>query len=157
MELTLLVVPNVFDPPDTPFEFTSIVLQSIRVCFFIILPSLYFGLRNDKKEYDNADAERQSLLGKKLAGKQTSEDSSKSYGGTTKTNNQESDTTSDAGSEDMWLAHQREAADKIQKRLQQDGNWFTYAKGFAVSAKSTHSRLVTEFIIDLLSLPLAGP
>ncbi len=134
-ELTLLVVPNVFKPPKSPFDFTIIVLQSIRVCFFIILPLLYFGLRNDKKLYDNADAERQSLLRKKLAGKQSSEDSSKSYGGTTDTSNQDSDTAegSDAGSEDSWLARQREAEDKIQKRLQQDGNWFTYAKGFAVS------------------------
>ncbi|KUJ08051.1 uncharacterized protein LY89DRAFT_765501 [Mollisia scopiformis] len=134
VELILLVIPNVFAPPETPFAFTNIVIQSIRVCFFAILPSLYFALRNDKKEYDNGDAERQSLLQKKLSGKPGSEDSTKSYGGTTDTNNQESDNSeaSDAGSEDSWLARQREAEDKIKKRLEQDGNWFTYARGFAI-------------------------
>lgn len=136
VELVLLVIPNVFAPPENSFDFTSIVLQSIRVCFFAILPALYFGLRNDNKEYDNADAERQSLLRKKLSGKPVSEDSTKSYGGTTDTNSQDSENSedaSDAGSEDSYLARQREAEDKVQKRLQQDGNWFTYAKGFAVS------------------------
>lgn len=135
VELTLLIVPNVFDPPGSPFEFVSIVIQSLRVCFFAILLLLYFHLRNDKKEYDNADEERQSLLRKKIAGNKSSKDSSKSYGGTTDTNSQEGDTaeTSDTASEDSWLHYQHEAEEKIQKRLQQDGNWFTYAKGFAVS------------------------
>ncbi|KAF8865575.1 hypothetical protein BDZ45DRAFT_786840 [Acephala macrosclerotiorum] len=134
VELILLVVPNVFHPPNSSFDFIIIILQCFRACFFIILPSLYFGLRNDQKEYDNADAERQSLLRKKLAGKSPSEDSSKRYGGTTDANSQESDTAeaSDAGSEDSWIARQREAEEKIKKRLQQDGNWFTYAKGFSI-------------------------
>jgi hypothetical protein len=160
VELTLLVVPNVFDTPDSPYDFTTIVLQSIRVCFFVILPSLYFGLRNDQKEYDNADAERQSLLRKKLAGKKSSEDSSKSYGGTTDTNNKDSDTTkaaNDAGSEDAWVLREREAEEKVQKRLKQDGNWFTYAKGFAVNTQVTRCCLVAKFVIDILSLPLASP
>ena len=141
VELVLAVVPNVFKPPKSPFDYVVIVIQGLRICIFIVLPSLYFGLRNDKKEYDNCDAERQSLLRKKLAPKASSSDNSTAngngYGATTDANAQESDTAdnaSDAGSEDSWLAEQRKAQEMIDKRLQQDGNWFTYAKGFMVSS-----------------------
>lgn len=137
------MVPNVFGPPKSPYDYAVIVIQGLRVCIFTILPSLYFGLRNDKKEYDNCDAERQTLLAKKLAPKASSSDNTTAngngngYGATTDANAQESDTAdnaSDAGSEDSWLAEQRKAQEMIDKRLQQDGNWFTYAKGFTVSS-----------------------
>jgi hypothetical protein len=140
VELILAVVPNVFKPPRSPFDYIVIVIQGLRICIFVILPSLYFGLRNDKKQYDNCDAERQTLLAKKLAPTASSSDNGTAnetgYGATTDINSQESDTAdnaSDAGSEDSWLAEQRKAQEMIEKRLQQDGNWFTYAKGFTVS------------------------
>lgn len=142
VESVLAVVPNVFKPPKSAFDYTFIVIQGLRICIFIILPSLYFGLRNDKKEYDNCDAERQTLLAKKLAPNASSSDNitanGSGYGATTDANAQESDTAdnaSDAGSEDSWLAEQRKAQEMIEKRLQQDGNWFTYAKGFTVSSR----------------------
>jgi hypothetical protein len=48
---------------------------------------------------------------------------------------QESDNdgnVSDADSEDSYCAKERKAKEKIAKRLRQDGNWFTYAKGFTI-------------------------
>jgi hypothetical protein len=138
-------VPNVFDPPKSVFNFVLTAFQAVRIAIFIILVSLYFGLRNDKKQYDNADAERQSLLRKKFAPKQGSEDSTTAtgngYGATTTTttttteNGAQSETADDASdaSEDSWLAERRKAQEKVAERLKQDGNWFTYAKGFAVS------------------------
>jgi hypothetical protein len=150
VELVLAVVPNVFKPPNSPYEYVIIVIQGLRICIFIILPSLYFGLRNDKKEYDNCDAERQTLLAKKLAPKASGSDETAAngngYGATTDANAQESDTAdnaSDAGSEDSWLAEQRKAQEMIDKRLQQDGNWFTYAKGFTVSSNYGSESLTT--------------
>ena len=140
VELVLAVVPNVFRRPNCVYDYVVIAIQGLRICIFVILPSLYFGLRNDKKEYDNCDAERQTLLAKKLAPRAGSSDDTAAngngYGATTDANAQESDTAdnaSDAGSEDSWLAEQRKAQELIDKRLQQDGNWFTYAKGFTVS------------------------
>ena len=135
MELVLIIVPNVFHPTNGLFNYFVIVMQCLRFCVFIIMPCLYFGLRNDKKVYDNADAERQSLLRKKVAPKlSSSEDSSANGSGYGSTNAQESDTAenSEAESEDSWLAEQRKAQELISKRLKQDGNWFTYAKGFTV-------------------------
>ncbi|KAL5314080.1 hypothetical protein ACEPPN_018504 [Leptodophora sp. 'Broadleaf-Isolate-01'] len=136
VELLLLVVPNVFDPPNKSFDFATLAVQILRTSCFIILPSLYFGLRNDNKLYEDSDVERQSLLQKKLGKKPLSEASTlngNGYGTTTE-NSQDSDTadnSSDA-SEDSWLASQRKAQAKIDKRLEQDGNWFTYAKGFTI-------------------------
>ena len=142
VELILLVVPNVFDPPKKPFEFTILAIQISRTSFFIILPSLFFGLRNDDKLYEDSDVERQSLLKKKLGNKPSSEASTLNANGygTNTDNSQDSDTAGNASdtSEDSFLAHQRKAQAKIDKRLEQDGNWFTYAKGFTVCLHVSH-------------------
>lgn len=135
-------------------------MEGLRICTFVILPCLYFGLRNDKKEYDNADAERQSLLRKKVAPKpSSSEDSTVSGNGYGSTSAQESDTAeeaSEAESEDSWLAEQRKAQELIAKRLKQDGNWFTYAKGFAVSSYlCIRGNKDADPSVDILSIHLA--
>ena len=131
VEFTLLTLSNIPSAPDSAFDYLIIVIQCLRVVTFVLLVLLFFFLRNDTKEYDNADAEQQSLLRKKLGGKPgSSEDSSKGYG-TATTNN--TSTVSAASSEDSWVVRQAKAQELVQKRLKQDGNWFTYAKGFAVS------------------------
>lgn len=134
VEIILVVGNNWLHQPKSPFDFVYIVEQSLRICTFAALLSLYFGLRNDTKRYDNADAERQSLLRKKLAPAPSGSEESNGYGTTTDTNGAESETAAeDTEEEDSWLAEQRKAKELIAKRLQQDGNWFTYAKGFTVS------------------------
>jgi hypothetical protein len=140
VEVALIVVPNAFDPPKSLFEIVAIVIQAVRIAILIILVSLYFGLRNDKKQYEGLDTERQSLLRKKLAPKQGSADAAtgKGYGATATENGTQSETSenaSQAGSEDSWLEEHRKAQEKVANRLKQDGNWFTYAKGFAVSSR----------------------
>ncbi|KAK0104792.1 hypothetical protein ONS95_005061 [Cadophora gregata] len=136
VELVLLVVPNVFDPPKHPFDFAILVIQIFRTSFFIILPSLYFGLRNDNKLYEDSDVERQALLKKKLGQKPSSEASTLNENGygTTTDNSQDSDTADNASdtSGDSYLAEQRKMQARIDKRLEQDGNWFAYAKGFTI-------------------------
>jgi hypothetical protein len=142
LETPLVVVPNFYRPPKSSFDIATIAIQAVRIATFITLISLYFGLRNDQKQYENPDTERQSLLRKKLAPKQGSEDSAtlgNGYGATTTENGAQTETadnSSDTDSEDSWLANCRTAEEKIANRLEQDGNWFTYAKGFAVSEQS---------------------
>lgn len=135
-ELVLIIVSNVLHGPKNAFDLACIVIQTIRIAAFIILPSLYFGLRNNKKQYDNADAERQALLSKKLFVNVSGSDESGNGYGTVEDGNEDSDTAdsaSEAGSEDSWIAEQQKTKDLIAKRLKQDGNWFTYAKGFTAS------------------------
>lgn len=130
VEATLVVGNNLLHPPKSPFEFVYLAAQALRTCTFLALLALYFVAWNEPRQPDNTDAERQSLLGKKLAGSGTSNE----YGATTDTNSTDSETAAeDTEEEDSWLAEQRKAKEKIAKRLREDGNWFNYAKGFAVS------------------------
>lgn len=112
---------------------------------FIILCFLYFGLRSNE-EYTNIDPERQALLRKSLGSNAsstetitndnrygTSTDATADAATDTATQNSDTDDDSDTGSEDGWLAQERSAEELMLKRLKQDGNWFTYMKGFSVS------------------------
>jgi len=133
------------------------VLQGLRVGAFITLPCLYFGLRNDDKEYDNSDAERQALLNKKLSGKlSASGDVGAGTNGYGATNQEQdnTDTASEAGSDDSYLDEQQKKQALIEKRLKQDGNWFTYAKGFTVSWKLQHHTFWLLILMVLGVLPL---
>lgn len=135
VEPILAILPNIYESPKSPFDYITIAIQAARISTFIALIALYFTLRNDDKEYDNADAERQSLLRKKLAPKpSSSEASTEGYGATTDTTANDSDSEDEDTAKDSWLAKQKKAQELIQKRLKQDGNWFTYAKGFTVGS-----------------------
>ena len=140
-------MPNIIRPSISAYGYVFVAIQILRVCGFITLPSFYFGLRNDEKKYDEDDTERQALLSKKLApnaqGSGDTATSENGYGTITETTAEESDTadkSSDDDAEDTWLAQQRKAQELIAKRLKQDGNWFTYAKGFFVSLAVSISR-----------------
>ncbi|PBP16225.1 ABC transporter [Diplocarpon rosae] len=136
VELVLLIAPSVFKPPKNFFDFAILLIQILRICSFIILPSIYFGQRNNDKKYDESDVERQSLLGKKAGKKSSSQASTVNRNdyGTAENGAQDSDTADDCSdaSEDSYLERRRKTQAKIDKRLEEDGNWFTYAKGFTI-------------------------
>jgi hypothetical protein len=148
VEIALFILLCITRSPVDAFDYITIVIRVLRIGAFILLPALYFGFRNDKKQYDNSDAERQSLLRKKLAPKpSSSEDSTLNgngtangngngnghgYGTTTDAAAEDSDSEADPN-EDRWVKEERRAKKLMMKRLKQDGNWFTYAKGFMVS------------------------
>jgi hypothetical protein len=148
VEIALFILLCITRSPVDAFDYITIIIRVSRIGIFTLLPALYFGFRNDKKEYDNSDAERQSLLRKKLASKpSSSEDSTLNgdgsangncngnghgYGTTTEAVAEDSDSEADPD-EDKWVREERRAKKKMMKRLKQDGNWFTYAKGFMVS------------------------
>jgi hypothetical protein len=137
-ELALLIIHNAHHYPTSTNDLTFIAIQVLRLSMFLMLAFLYFGLRNDKKDYAGGDLERQSLLGKHLCRSASSAESvSNDNTRSTPTNasSQGSVTTqdNDATSDDVWLARERKIKEQIQKRLKQDGNWFAYVKGFSVS------------------------
>lgn len=157
-EIALVIMSKVANGrPTYTYQIVSTVLQVLRIFMFFILPTLYFGLRNDTKEYDSSDAERQSLLSKKLAANaSSSEDSTETTNGYGSTSETATEEVSDTESEDSWIEEERKAKEKINQRLTQDGNWFTYAKGFAVrTSKLGPSWRLTN--PDFLSLCLARP
>ena len=163
MEIALLVIENVYSPSKASFIFVVIAIQALRIAAFIILTALYLGLRNDNKQYENLDGESQSLLRKKLAPDQGSEESTKTANGYGTTNTEPvaqldtTDNASEAGSEDSWLEDRRKTQERIAKRLKQDGSWFTYAKGFAVSDASYELPvMLLTCYLDFLPVRLAS-
>lgn len=162
VEMFLILAPNICSPPSQAFDYAILVIQALRTCCFIVLPSTYFGLRNDKKRYEESDVEHQSLLGKKSSQKAAKKTAAVGNGYGTNENDsresEESDTADDDNeAEDSWLQRQRQAQEKIDKRLEKDGNWFTYAKGFTVSWRPPLLLVRCSRFADLLPLPLALP
>jgi hypothetical protein len=133
-ELILLIITAIFGAPNGPFDFFTIALQSLRLCTFMTLLGLYMGLYNRKEVYNMDDTERQSLL-KDVAGQQSigaKTQSAGGYGATAGRSTKNGDTRDDVENDD-WMKNKRKDRERIVKRLKQDGNWWTYAKGFAVS------------------------
>lgn len=127
-----MIANNLLHHPQTAFDFIYLVTQVLRTSTFTALLALYFVSWNSSSHSDN-DAERQSLLRKKLASGEAGSGGANGYGATEDANGTESETAvEDTEEEDSWLAEQRKAKEKIAKRLREDGNWFNYAKGFAV-------------------------
>ncbi|KAM3071158.1 hypothetical protein ACMFMF_007634 [Clarireedia jacksonii] len=140
VELTLIILPNLFRPAtNSPFDYVFIVIQVLRIVNLVVLPGIYFFLRNDNKEYDTGDAERQSLLPKRsdstTPSSETSTVNGNGYGTTGEASAEDEEDDSDTASvasEDSWLEEIRKSKEAIAKRLQQDGSWWTYAKGFSI-------------------------
>jgi hypothetical protein len=128
-ELALVTIHNTIRALHTSPDYVCIAIQMIRLTFLIALLTVYFCLRKGGKGGDNNDEENQPLLNKKTAANVPG--SVERYGGVS---NADSTTkTSDIVSQDSYLAREQKAKDLITKRLQHDGNWFTYTKGFTVS------------------------
>ncbi|KAF5867462.1 putative abc transporter protein [Botrytis fragariae] len=141
VELCLIILPNVFSPPpNSAFDYILISIQAIRIFNLIALPIIYLYIRDSDKAPETIDTERQSLL-KKPSDPSSSESSTlngNGYGTTGEPTTQdeedagdESDTASVA-SEDSYLKDQRKSKEAIAKRLKEDGNWWTYLKGFSM-------------------------
>ncbi|EDO04003.1 hypothetical protein SS1G_06485 [Sclerotinia sclerotiorum 1980 UF-70] len=160
VELCLIIFPNVFTPPtNSAFDYIFLTVQVIRIFNLTALPIIYFYLRNSDKTQDGADAERQSLL-KKPSVPSSSGSSTlngNGYGTTDQTTDQgsqsaedDSDTASVA-SEDSYLERQRKSKEAVAKRLEQDGNWWTYLKGFSVIP------MVIDLVIAFIYFGAFGP
>ncbi|RDW94363.1 p-loop containing nucleoside triphosphate hydrolase-10 [Coleophoma crateriformis] len=133
MESTLLVCATLHSVPKATADYATVTVRSLRILTFVALASVYFGLRTSKKQYDVGDTERQSLLSRKLAPKPSGSEMENGYGGTDATPQQteSTDNASEADSDDSWFGERKLQA-QIAKRLESDGNWWTYAKGFSV-------------------------
>lgn len=130
-----------FNPPKSHIEWALVIEKALRICLFITTLVIYFGLRIDNRIYDDSDAERQTLLHKKLGKKPDSEESTTSgngYGATTSTK-----PANNTVVPDRYEIRTQQLKDAMAKRLEQDGSWYTYAKGFAVSSTFGHDLHVT--------------
>lgn len=114
----------------------DLVMISVRCITLILLIGL-FTLSFETMDKAATDEERQSLLPKTTATSGTSAGESQNgeaagYGSTTQAE-QTTEESAEETPEYNWERREREAKEAMQKRLEEGGNWFEYAKGFKVS------------------------
>lgn len=124
-EMVLLALANISRGPTTVLHFLLTLTKTVRLAILLLLPFLYYRLRTDPKKFEEDDAERQALLA-----------SSKGTYGATK-----NDDSSDDDDEQPWIIRQRKDEAEMQKRLEKEGNWWSYAKSFTVGVICTKSGL----------------
>lgn len=155
----MIAVPDLIFRRSTVFEHCRVghlVFAALRYYLLLTIVSVYVVQRIRASQEEASDEERQSLLGQddpksRLSSSGTGSQSSGSGYGTTDP------------PESHWAERQRKAQEEMEKRLQEEGNWLTYIKGFTVSAStraapcfsSPTSRHVTDVVIDPVPLHLA--
>lgn len=115
----LAIVPSILQPPKIWLDYISIILQVLRICALGMLMSLYAELRTRNEDSNTKDPERQSLLRRQFR--------PKSGYGSVDTNKKQDPEDSDSESDSD--SHKKK---KITFRQGKNGNWWTYARGFAL-------------------------
>ncbi|KAL7937322.1 hypothetical protein V8C35DRAFT_331176 [Trichoderma chlorosporum] len=116
----------------TPYDMLHIMFQCLRLTSLVTLvawtclglwtnsnPSVFDEETQPLLSADDDQAGAQTTSGKVANGS--------SYGSTT-----QSETDSDNTEEFNWERREREAREEMEKRLEEDGNWIEYAKGFMI-------------------------
>ncbi|KAI9704233.1 MAG: hypothetical protein M1836_007094 [Candelina mexicana] len=116
-EFTLLVLYNVPRRRHSPYETLQIVIQVLRICLLILLPCSLFGpsLSRANQLSGRNDEESQALL----TPSPEAQGNAKASGyGTTDTKGK--------------LDAKEERRKRLQERLEKDGNWWNYMKGYSM-------------------------
>ncbi|KAK1472653.1 ABC transporter [Colletotrichum tamarilloi] len=125
----MIGVPDLIIRRSSTFEHCRIahlVFAGLRYYLLLTIVSIYVVQRIRASQEESTDEERQSLLGQddpksRLSSSGNgSQSSTSTYG-----------TTSDPP-ESYWAERQRKAQEEMEKRLQEEGNWLTYIKGFGI-------------------------
>lgn len=132
-DIVLTVLSVIYRWPTSTLDILQLVVGTFRICLLLSMLLFLFRGRCTRGRYSQDDEENQPLLvSSRVQG--PSEDSgatlvSTQYGSI-------SGGESGAGSTD-WEARdkerERKARKRVEDRLRDDGNWWTYAKGFSVS------------------------
>ncbi|KAK2040158.1 ABC transporter [Colletotrichum somersetense] len=124
----MIAVPDLILRRSSTFEHCRIghfVFAGLRYYLLLTIASVYVVQRIRASQEEASDEERQSLLGKddpksRLSSSGTGSQSSGSGYGT------------NDPPESFWAERQRKAQEEMEKRLQKEGNWLTYIKGFTI-------------------------
>ncbi|OBT67108.1 hypothetical protein VE03_04531 [Pseudogymnoascus sp. 23342-1-I1] len=141
-EIALLILSNIFIRKYRFFDLISLSIQGLRICALVILLSFYTTLRS-RKTFDDDDEERQSLLPQNSAAKSVGNGNANGngngagYGATTNSSETANDSSKDGSSsdsdeDDVYSKRRNKAQERVRKRLETDGNWWAYVKGFSI-------------------------
>lgn len=139
VEIVLLTMSAVYHRPTVRFGFVRLGVEAFRICLLTSLLLLLFGGKCTGSRYNQADEENQPLLASSHI-QASSEDSgttpcSAHYGSTSTGGSGAGGTDWDAKDKER----ERRARKRVEDRLRDDGNWWTYAKGFSVNSLSINS------------------
>jgi hypothetical protein len=116
------------------FNFLELATSVVRYFAIGIILAAYFIPWQPPNGYSDANAESQPLLQKKAATSESSEDSQATdYGGTSDDSTESTSKSPQKPAESPWERREREAKERMEKRLKEYGNWVAYAKSFLVS------------------------
>ncbi|TDZ21857.1 Heavy metal tolerance protein [Colletotrichum orbiculare MAFF 240422] len=124
----VIAVPDLILRRSVTFEYCRIghlVFAGLRYYLLLAIVSVYVVQRIRTSQEGATDEERQSLLGQddpKSRLNSSGSDSQSSGSGYGSTPQPES----------YWEERQRKAREEMEKRLQEEGNWLTYIKGFTI-------------------------
>ena len=132
MEVVLVTLSVIYRRPTTRLQFVRLGLTAFRISLIVSLLLLWFCERCAGRQYSQADEENQPLLSNSHV-QGFSEDSgttqgSAQYGSITTSGNGAESTDLEA----KYKERERKAHKRVTDRLREDGNWWTYAKGFSV-------------------------
>lgn len=138
-----IAVPDLILRHSITFEYCRIghlVFSGLRYYLLLAIFSIYVVQRIRASQEDATDEERQSLL---------AQDDPKSRLNSSGSGTQSSGSGygSTSQPESYWEERQRKAQEEMEKRLQEEGNWLTYIKGFTVSWLPSKRRL-SQFCIE---------
>jgi hypothetical protein len=123
-EIALFILSNIFILKYGFFDLISLSIQGLRICILVILLSFYIAVRNPKGFED--DEERQSLLLENYKANSASNGNANgngtSCGATTNPSEISNDNSSDSDEEDIYSKQHNKALERVQKRLETDGN-----------------------------------
>jgi len=151
-EIILFILPNITSRTYGVFELISLSIQCLRISAILALLCIYLGLRTSKESYGDGDAERQALIRKTLAPKQSRADniadSGNGYGAVSNTETIDATSKSDDfdDSDDEFFRGSNKAKERVQRRLENDGNWWTYVKGFSVRLRISLVILISGYL-----------
>ncbi|KAF3801024.1 Heavy metal tolerance protein [Colletotrichum gloeosporioides] len=123
-----IAVPDLILRHSITFEYCRIghlVFSGLRYYLLLTIFSIYVVQRIRASQEDATDEERQSLL---------AQDDPKSRLNSSGSGSQSSGSGygSTSQPESYWEERQRKAQEEMEKRLQEEGNWLTYIKGFTI-------------------------
>jgi hypothetical protein len=135
VETTLCILSNAVLPGDVKYHHVLLVLQAFRIaCFFGLLITAAFLILAARPE-KHADEEHQSLLGNTANGMTNGTANGSTNGSATNGNKPTSYGTTPTDSDDENSEPEdRDKAikEKQRKRLEEQGGWIGYLKGFAL-------------------------
>ncbi|KAI9786630.1 MAG: hypothetical protein M1839_006181 [Geoglossum umbratile] len=131
-EIVLAALPSSLHAPKLQFEYIQLTVQFSRVCLLLLLIVVFFGTGKEGNRRDSgSDEESQALLANGHTVEPGKPQNGNSYGSVPSSNGANTPETGEESSDDPDRERTKRMR-KLQERLVNDGNWWTYAKSFSI-------------------------